>query len=189
MDNTDAPVVKIRAKWSPKNMYIIDNKALIRDDFVKLGLGNHIEANEELANITPQNRAHPSVLAVRFEIFAKAGKWDAAAEIAAALVKMQPNQPGAWITLAYATRRKPGGGILPAKEVLTSVQKRFPKVWLIPYNLACYCAQLGRLEDSAAWFKKAMAIDEHTVKRAAIDEPDLKPLWDSMGGTFWKRTE
>ena len=154
-----------------------------------LGLGNHIEANEELANITPQNRAHPSVLAVRFEIFAKAGKWDAAAEIAATLVKMQPNQPGAWITLAYATRRKPGGGILPAKEVLTSVQKRFPKVWPIPYNLACYCAQLGRLEDSAAWFKKAMAIDEHTVKRAAIDEPDLKPLWDSMGGTFWKRTE
>jgi len=38
MDNTDAPVVKIRAKWSPKNMYIIDNKALIRDDFVKLGI-------------------------------------------------------------------------------------------------------------------------------------------------------
>jgi hypothetical protein len=50
-------------------------------------------------------------------------------------------------------------------------------------------AQLGRLEECKAWFQKAMAIDEHAVKRAAIDDPDLKPLWDSMGGTFWKRTE
>ena len=29
------------------------------------------------------------------------------------------------------------------------------------------------------------AIDEHTVKRTAIDDPDLKPLWDSMSGTRW----
>ena len=32
-----------------------------------------------------------------------------------------------------------------------------------------------------------MAIDEHTVKRAAIDDPDLQPLWDIMSGTLWKR--
>jgi hypothetical protein len=35
----------------------------------------------------------------------------------------------------------------------------------------------------------AMNIDENTVKRAAIDDTDLKPLWDSMGGTAWKTTE
>lgn len=33
-----------------------------------------------------------------------------------------------------------------------------------------------------------MTIDEHTVKRAAIDDPDLKPLWDSMSGTLWERS-
>ena len=62
-------------------------------------------------------------------------------------------------------------------------------MWTIPYNLACYCAQLRRLDESREWVKKAMAIDEHTVKRAAIDDPDLKPLWDSMSGTIWKRAE
>jgi hypothetical protein len=31
-----------------------------------------------------------------------------------------------------------------------------------------------------------MTIDDHSVKRAAIDDPDLKPLWDSMDGTHWK---
>lgn len=29
-----------------------------------------------------------------------------------------------------------------------------------------------------------MAIDEKTVKRIALDDPDLKPLWDSLGGTL-----
>src|SRR5271157_5951744 len=35
MDNTDTPVVKINAKWSPKNVYAIYGKALRLDDFVK----------------------------------------------------------------------------------------------------------------------------------------------------------
>jgi hypothetical protein len=60
-------------------------------------------------------------------------------------------------------------------------------VWTIPYNLACYSAQLQHLEEAEKWLKKAMAIDEKTVKRAAIDDPDLLPLWDSMSGTLWKR--
>jgi len=34
-----------------------------------------------------------------------------------------------------------------------------------------------------------MAIDERAVNRAAIDDPDLKPLWDSMSSTLWKRTD
>lgn len=52
---------------------------------------------------------------------------------------------------------------------------RFPEGWTIPYNLACYCAQLGRLDECRKWLKKAVTIDEHTVKRAAIDDPDFKP--------------
>ena len=30
-------------------------------------------------------------------------------------------------------------------------------------------------------------MDEPTVKRTVIDDPDLKPLWDSMSGKMWKR--
>jgi tetratricopeptide (TPR) repeat protein len=154
-----------------------------------LELGNFNEANEELEKIAPALRAHPVVLAVRYGVYSKAEKWDVAAEVAAALVKLQPNESGAWTMLAYATRRKPGGGIPQAMEILASVVKRFPKVWMIPYNLACYCAQLGRLEESEDWFKKAMEIDEQQVKKLGIEDPDLKPLWDSMSGTMWKKAD
>ena len=89
----------------------------------------------------------------------------------------------------HMPRDESRGGLLQAKAILTAMEKRFPKVWLFPYNLACYCAQLGLLDECQDWFKKALAIDEQTVKRAAMDDPDLKPLRDSMGGTIWKRTE
>jgi hypothetical protein len=35
-----------------------------------------------------------------------------------------------------------------------------------------------------AWFKRAMAIGGQTVKSVALDDLDLKPLWDSMSGTL-----
>jgi tetratricopeptide (TPR) repeat protein len=152
-----------------------------------LGLGNHVEANEELEKISPENRAHTDVLEVRWEIYAKVGKWEECVEIAEAVIKLAPNQPQGWIHRSYALHelKRPGA----AFDQLLPAARRFPKQWLIPYNLACYCAQTGRLDECEEWFKKAMVIDEHTVKKAALDDPDLKPLWDSMGGTTWKRTE
>jgi hypothetical protein len=44
-------------------------------------LGKHLEANEELENITAENRAHPAVLEVRWQIYANVKKWDAALDI------------------------------------------------------------------------------------------------------------
>jgi hypothetical protein len=35
---------------------------------------------------------------------------------------------------------------------------------------------------------EAMVVEENGVRRAAIDDPDLAPLWDSMGGTSWQKT-
>ena len=33
-----------------------------------LGLGDHVQANEELEQISPTMRAHPDVLAVRYDV-------------------------------------------------------------------------------------------------------------------------
>ncbi len=74
-----------------------------------------------------------------------------------------------------------------AQALLLPAFKKFPGHWTIPYNLACYCAQLGELDESQQWLKAAMSSDESRTKRMAIDDPDLKPLWDSMSGTLWIR--
>ena len=52
-----------------------------------LELGNHLEANEELEHITAEHHAHPAVLEVRYQIYDKVEKWDAALDIASGLVQ------------------------------------------------------------------------------------------------------
>ena len=39
-------------------------------------MGNHLEANAELENITPQLRAHTEVLEIHSRVHAAAKKWD-----------------------------------------------------------------------------------------------------------------
>jgi tetratricopeptide (TPR) repeat protein len=149
-----------------------------------LGLDNVAEAGAELEKIAPQFQSHPDVLAVRFDIHAQAGKWDAAAEIAGTLTRLEPGQPGAWISLAYATRRKTGGGIPQARAILIQAQRTFPKEKIIAYNLACYDCQLGDLDAAKAWLDKACTLgDARKMKRMALQDPDLEPLWPDIRET------
>jgi hypothetical protein len=55
--------------------------------------------------------------------------------------------------------------------------------------LACYCAQLNRFDESQHWFKKEILIDHKMVPKLGIDDPDLKPLWDGMSTTIWKKAD
>jgi tetratricopeptide (TPR) repeat protein len=152
-----------------------------------LELGSHLEANEELEEITPELRVHPDVLGVRCLVYAKAEKWDACIYISDAIIKLDPERAGAWIHRSFALHELKR--TQEAFDKLLPAMDRFSMVWTIPYNLACYCAQLGRLDECREWFKKAMLIDERIVKHQAIDDPDLQPLWDSLGGTTWKRID
>ena len=56
-----------------------------------------LEADAELDEITPALRAHPSVLEVRWQVYANLQKWEAALEIASAIVKLEPGWPSGWI--------------------------------------------------------------------------------------------
>ena len=147
-----------------------------------LELGNAREANEELDKITASLRHHPDVLELRWHIHAHAKNWAACVDTAEATVKAAPDRPDAWIHRSFALHELKR--TREALENLLAAAERFPEVWTIPYNLACYCAQLGRLDESRAWFTKAMAIDADASKLAGADDPDLKPLWDSMGGAW-----
>jgi predicted Zn-dependent protease len=151
-----------------------------------LGLGDVESASNELKEISQAERTHPAVLSVRYQIYAQTKQWDEAVAVAHDLVKMLPDRPFAWISLAYATRRKTGGSIPEAKGILLGTEPKFPGHYLFPYNLACYCSQLGEMKQAEQWLKKAAAIDEASVKKIALEDSDLKPLWDSLGRTLWE---
>jgi tetratricopeptide (TPR) repeat protein len=137
-----------------------------------LGLGDHLSANEELEQITPELRAHPRVLAVRLEIYWAAKKWEACVEIASALATLKPDNAHAWIGRSFALHELKR--TQEAYDLLLPAKDKFKRNTTIPYNLACYCAQLNRLEDAEKWLKKAMAINERHIKSIFN-----APLWVS----------
>jgi predicted Zn-dependent protease len=150
-------------------------------------LGDLVSACNELEEITAGAKANPVVLSLRYSVYAKAQKWDMAFEVADGLAAMVPDKPECWINLAYSARRKIGGSIPEAKRILLVAQVKFPKHYLFPFNLACYCSQLREFKEAENWLKKAMTIDEKAVQKLAVEDEDLKPLWSSMGGTIWKK--
>ena len=150
-----------------------------------LGLGLHLEANEELEQITAQLRAHPDVLELRWHIYSKEKKWEACVDIAGAIIKLAPDRSDGWIHRSFALHELQR--TQEAFDQLLPVVTKFPKVWTIPYNLACYASRLQQFDEAQKWLKQAIALDKQTVQAAAIEDEDLKPLWESLGGTVWQR--
>jgi len=147
-----------------------------------LELGNGAEALAELDRISPSQRSHPEVLKIRFSVHSALGQWDSAAETSASLLELFPSDPQIWIYVAYATRRKSGGGIEQAKDILLTAQQRFPKEPIIAYNLACYECQLNRFEQASLWFAKALEVGVPSdIRKMAREDPDLKPLLPTLG--------
>jgi hypothetical protein len=142
-----------------------------------LELNCHLEANEELDKIAPQFRVHPHVLTLRWKVYKKENKWDACRDIAAAIIQSEPNDVCGWIALAYATRRAMGYGLKAAQTILISIAKNFPKDSTIPYNLACYDAQLGNLAAARQWLDRAFQVGEkQSLQKFIMDDSDLEPL-------------
>jgi tetratricopeptide (TPR) repeat protein len=78
------------------------------------------------------------------------------------------------ISYAFATRR--AVSIEVAKEILLKAEQQFPKEAVILFNLACYECQLGRLDPAKEYLKRAFEIDPD-LRRAALEDHDLEPLW------------
>lgn len=145
-----------------------------------LELGDHIEANEELENITPKLRTHPAVPALRWEIYATAKNWGAALNIAAALIQLKPDGPLGWVHRSYALHELKRTA--EARDNLLRVLDKFPISATMRYNLACYECQLGDLERAKQWLEKAFKLgDAKKMKLAALDDPALEPLWRTGG--------
>lgn len=147
-----------------------------------LELGNAAEAGEEIARISAPALNHPDVLDVRFAICAAGQRWDTAAGIAETLVNVAPERSMGWVHRAYALRRTSGGGLQLAWAALRPAFEKFPKVSIIPYNLACYAAKFGRLDEAWDWLHKAMEAegDVNRIKEMALHDQDLQALWERI---------
>ena len=147
-----------------------------------LELGNATEAGEEIARLSPEALDNPNVLGVRWQICAATQSWEAGRDVAERQVAVAPERVDGWIHRAYAIRRAKNGGLEKARDALLPAVTRFPKEPLIPYNLACYAARSGLLEEAWTWLQKALQAggEKPVIQALGLADEDLQPLWDRL---------
>src|SRR5436309_14389088 len=146
-----------------------------------LELGNTTEAGAELALVDSRHKGHPDVLEVRWLLCAQERRWGEALQIARALVQSAPDRSSGWLHQAYALRRVPEGSDKKAWEALLPAFDKFPKEPTISYNLSCYACQMQQLDAARVWLKRAAVIGgKEKIKRMALQDPDLEPLWNEI---------
>lgn len=143
-----------------------------------LELGLPAEAQSELDALPVAFQSSPAVLHAQYAICAHRLEWDTAFDIAERHVQLHPHEVSGWIHRAYAARRKPGGGLTEAFELLRPAADHFPEEAVVPYNLACYCAQQAELNQAWKWLERATKIGgAELIRGMALADADLCPLW------------
>ena len=150
---------------------------LLRAEYLELGMFD--DAALVLEEINPEDRIRTEVLGARVALYITAKKWDMAAAFASHLVKIDPQTAEWWISLAYALRRTES--VEKAEAILLRAQAIHPKVAMIAFNLACYASATGRMEEAKKRLRHAIKLDKD-IRGLAIDDEDLKPLWDWIAG-------
>jgi tetratricopeptide (TPR) repeat protein len=144
-----------------------------------LELGNPSEALVELDQIAPEFLDHPQVLEVKWQVFARTEKWDKSLPIAQAYCHVAPGLPQGWLHQAVSLYRL--NRTEEAWKLLLPMAKKFPRSWIIAYDLSCYACQLNKLDEGRTWLRKAFKLGEaKEVKLLALADPDLKVLWPEI---------
>lgn len=148
-----------------------------------LMLGNAEEARREFEQLSPTARKHPDALDFEWRWLAHLKRWEEAVTVAQQLVDHCPKRADAWIHRSFALHEL--RRTREAFDLLLPALKKFPKETTIPYNLACYTCQLGDLPAARQWLERALALDKSPAEkrerlRAALEDPDLKPLWPEL---------
>jgi tetratricopeptide (TPR) repeat protein len=85
-----------------------------------------------------------------------------------------------WVVL-YASAMRRTESVSAARNILINALPKFPREAIIYYNLACYECQSNRLDSAKQYLKQAFRIDP-SWRWQALEDEDLKPLWDYLGG-------
>ncbi len=143
-----------------------------------LALGMLNEATQELALIPFEDAALPDVLSARLALHMAKHEWRAVVDFGSQLARCNPEKEDGWINWAYALREL--NRVEEAKAVLLEAESvHGKKCGVLHYNLACYHCLLGDMTEAKRRLRIACKMDAGW-KKAALDDPDLKAMRDTI---------
>lgn len=145
-----------------------------------IGLGNFLEANAELEEISASMRAAPEVLTLRWKIYSGLESWPLAIEVARTMAERFPDEPTWHMNHAYALRAI--DRIEEAVKILRGIEDQFPDCWLLHFRLACYHASLGQSVSVLCHLERAIDVaGKLDIRSLALEEPALQKFWAEIG--------
>ena len=152
-----------------------DRALLAAQGYFELGMLE--DAVTELESLPASMGERMEVLQMRLFIHMRGRRWDDALEISRALCRVSPEETLGFIHAAFCLHEM--GRTTEAKALLLAGPAALLDEATYHYNLGCYDAALGNLEDAQAHLRASFKLDRKFREFAKTD-PDLKTVWNSL---------
>jgi len=131
------------------------------------------EALAELDRLPPEDRDREEVLQLRLFVMMRGRLWQPALEVCSRLRQLCPSSSTGFIHGAFCLHEM--GRTAEAKSLLLQGPSSLAKEATFFYNLGCYDAVLGNLQEAAAALRTSFEMDKKFREIAKYD-PDLKSV-------------
>ncbi len=148
-----------------------DRRIMAAQGYGELGLFN--EARRELQSLPREVFERPEVIELGLLCMMGEQRWSEALAMAHQLCSAAPNEPEGFIHAAYCLHEM--DRTLEALEVLKNGPKSLRMKAVFHYNLACYNARLGNMEEAMRHLHRSFEMDAD-LKKTARRDPDLEEL-------------
>lgn len=149
----------------------LDRSLMAAQGYMELDMPK--EAIEELDALGPELCENDAVLRMRLFILMKTQAWDEALAVCQRLRELFPEAAAGFIHGAFCLHEN--GRTAEARDLLLSGPPCLEDEATYYYNLGCYSAVLGELDDAREYVKTSFAMDEKFREIAKLD-PDLKEI-------------
>jgi predicted Zn-dependent protease len=124
--------------------------------------------------LIPEDQQHePMVIETRLSVLMQARRYREALPHSQELCRLQPERTAGFIHAAFCLHEL--GNTQGARELLLSGPAALKAEATYHYNLACYEASLGNLDEARAHLDVSFAMDKK-LRDHAKNDPDLRPL-------------
>lgn len=148
---------------------------LAAQGYIELGMPD--EALRELDAVAPQDQNHVDVLQMRLFAFMRLRRWDDALAVCALLRREAPSGVNGYLHGAFCLHEL--GRTREAKQLLLDGPASLANEATYHYNLACYDAVLGNLEEACRHLEISFQMDKKFREIAQYD-PDLRTVNDHL---------
>ncbi|MDZ4287096.1 MAG: hypothetical protein U0984_04015 [Prosthecobacter sp.] len=154
----------------------LERRILAAQGYVELSL--YTEARKELSHLSAEAFDRVDVIELTLLCLMGERQWEDALSLTHKLCVLEPAEPGGFIHAAYCLHEL--GRTTEALDVLARGPTALRTKPVYYYNLGCYLARLGQVDQALRLLEQSFEMDG-SLRSHARKDPDLNDLRDKIG--------